>query len=109
MAGVVGFRLAVTAGAAVGVAGPGAVVLTHEGSPQAAGLTTPYAYVANAAPGTVSVISTSTNTAVKTVKVGRGPNDVAITPNGNRATPGQFHVPFDQLVRHVGKYDRVMV
>src|SRR5215472_9382835 len=41
----------------------------------------PLAYVTNAGSGTVSVINTSTNAVVKTVKVGGEPTAVAITPN----------------------------
>ncbi len=89
MAQVVGSRLsrlAMRAGTAVGAAGLAAVALTPVGAPQAAALTIPYAYVANAAaPGTVSVINTSTNTVVKTVGVGSAPDAVAITPNGSDA------------------------
>ena len=44
-----------------------------------------YAYVANYYNNTVSVISTSTNTVVKTITVGTAPDGVAITPNGNYA------------------------
>ena len=36
-------------------------------------------------PNTVSVVKTSTNTVVKTVRVGSGPAAVAITPNGSDA------------------------
>ena len=43
------------------------------------------AYVTNVLSNTVSVISTSTNTVVKTVRVGSSPYWVAITPNGNDA------------------------
>ena len=78
-------RLAMRAGAAVGVAGLVAIALTPVGAPQAAALTIPYAYVANAGSGTVSVINTSTNTVVKTVGVGSDPCGVAITPNGSDA------------------------
>ena len=41
-----------------------------------------YAYVANSYSGTVSVISTATNTVTKTVNVGGYPSGVAVTPNG---------------------------
>jgi YVTN family beta-propeller protein len=41
-----------------------------------------YAYVTNAGSGTVSVISTATNTVTATVPVGNNPGGVAITPNG---------------------------
>jgi YVTN family beta-propeller protein len=43
------------------------------------------AYVANEGSNTVSVIDTSTNTVVSTVAVGFGPENVAITPNGQFA------------------------
>jgi YVTN family beta-propeller protein len=38
------------------------------------------AYVANAGSGTVTPINTATNTALKAIKVGRGPVAIAITP-----------------------------
>ena len=41
-----------------------------------------YAYVTNWGSATVSVISTSNNSAFKAISVGTNPNSVAITPNG---------------------------
>jgi YVTN family beta-propeller protein len=43
------------------------------------------AYVANAGSGTVSVINVATNSAAKSIPVGAGPRQVAITPNGRFA------------------------
>ena len=77
-------RMAMGAGSAVSAVGLAAVALVTIGAPQAAALTTPYAYVANGS-GTVSVINTSTNTVVKMVRVGKRPQGVAITPNGGYA------------------------
>ena len=44
-----------------------------------------YVYVANRGSGSVSVISTASNTVKATVTVGNGPNDVAVCPNGEYA------------------------
>ncbi|NJN66557.1 MAG: hypothetical protein HC884_07500, partial [Chloroflexaceae bacterium] len=44
----------------------------------------PFAYVANFADDTVSVIDTSTNTVVATVAVGNTPVGVAVNPAGTR-------------------------
>ena len=84
MAGIIGrrlSRLAVIAGVAVGVTGLAAVTLLFMpmGAPQAAGLTIPYAYVTNSSSNAVSVVKTSNNTVVNTMKVGKGPSGVAIT------------------------------
>jgi YVTN family beta-propeller protein len=49
------------------------------------GATPSTVYVANAASGTVTPISTATNTAEQPIKVGTGPNAIAITPNGATA------------------------
>ena len=77
-------RLAKMAGTAVGLAGLAAVALTPMYSGAAAS-TIPYAYVTNWGSHTVSVISTSTNTVAKTVKVGGSPFGVAFTPNRSDA------------------------
>jgi YVTN family beta-propeller protein len=45
----------------------------------------PYAYVANFDSGTVTPISTATNTADTPITVGSGPYNIAITPNGQTA------------------------
>jgi len=42
-------------------------------------------YVANRSSSTVSVIDTATNSVIGTVKVGKGPRAVVITPDGSRA------------------------
>jgi YVTN family beta-propeller protein len=47
-----------------------------------------FAYTANAAASTVSVISTATNTVIATVPVGTVPHGVAITPDGAFAYVG---------------------
>ncbi len=44
-----------------------------------------YAYVANDASNSVSVVSTATNTVVDTVAVGLNPTSIAISPNGDYA------------------------
>jgi YVTN family beta-propeller protein len=44
--------------------------------------TPPTAYIANAGSGTVTPISTVTNTAGKPIKIGNGPAAIAITPDG---------------------------
>jgi len=44
-----------------------------------------YAYVANYGSGTVSVISTASNTVTATVTVGSKPTGVAVAPNGGYA------------------------
>ena len=44
-----------------------------------------HAYVTNAGSGTVSVISTATNTVTATVPDGSSPVSVAVTPNGAHA------------------------
>ena len=45
----------------------------------------PFAYVANDADSTVSVIDTATNTVVATIAVGSRPSGVAVTPDGKHA------------------------
>lgn len=45
----------------------------------------PFAYVANSASDTVSVIDTATNSVVTTIAVGDNPAAVAITPDGSKA------------------------
>src|SRR5258708_31736663 len=51
---------------------------------------TNYAYVANNATNTVSVINTSTNAVVKTIAVGSGPYAVAINQAGSNAYVANF-------------------
>jgi YVTN family beta-propeller protein len=53
--------------------GPYAVAITPNGA---------FAYVANAAASTVSVINTANHTVVATISVGTIPHGVAITPDG---------------------------
>jgi YVTN family beta-propeller protein len=45
----------------------------------------PFAYVANYASNSVSVIATATNTVTATVAVGQNPFGVAVTPDGTHA------------------------
>src|SRR5208283_2082081 len=67
--------VAVTATIPVG-SGPESVAVTPNGA---------YAYVTNYETGTVSVISTATNTVTANVTVGSNPVGVAVTPNGEYA------------------------
>jgi DNA-binding beta-propeller fold protein YncE len=62
-------------------AGPGAIAVTPNGRT---------AYVANTAAGTVTPVSTTTSTALKTIRIGTlvtagWPYQIAITPNGKTA------------------------
>jgi len=59
--------------------GPYAVAITPNGA---------FAYVANAAASTVSVINTATHSLVATIPVGSTPHGVAITPDGAFAYVG---------------------
>jgi len=59
--------------------GPYAVAITPNGA---------FAYTANAAANTVSVIDTATHTVIATVPVGMVPHGVAITPDGQFAYVG---------------------
>jgi len=59
--------------------GPYAVAITPNGA---------FAYTANAAASTVSVIDTATNKVMATVPVGTTPHGVAITPDGQSAYVG---------------------
>ncbi len=59
--------------------GPYAVAITPNGA---------FAYTANAAASTVSVIDTSTNTVTATIPVGITPHGLAITPDGINAYVG---------------------
>jgi len=56
--------------------GPVAVAITPDGA---------FAYVANSASSTVSVINISTNTVIATIPVGSQPQGVAITPDSHFA------------------------
>jgi DNA-binding beta-propeller fold protein YncE len=48
------------------------------------------AYVANESPGTVTPITTATNTAGPAIRVGTGPKVIAITPDGKTAYVAQY-------------------
>jgi len=73
--------------AAVALGGAACSLLGNSGpfppSPEPTGV--PVAYVANFGSGTVTPIDTATNKAEPPIKVGNGPFDVAITPNGETA------------------------
>jgi len=58
---------------------PYAIAITPNGA---------FAYTANAAASTVSVIDTATNTVITTVGVGSTPHGVTITPDGKFAYVG---------------------
>jgi YVTN family beta-propeller protein len=74
-------RAAAAAGAltALGTTGAGAAGAASTG-PLARPAHTVTAYVVNSGSGTVTPISTATNTAGKAIKVGPGPVAIAITP-----------------------------
>ncbi|HEY9001013.1 MAG TPA: beta-propeller fold lactonase family protein [Mucilaginibacter sp.] len=44
-----------------------------------------YAYVANSADNTVSIVNTATNTVIATLNVGKYPTGVSVSPDGSRA------------------------
>ena len=72
--------LVIAAAAGLGAAGPA--------SHAAAGTTTarpPTAYVVNSDSGTVTPITTATNTPGRPIRVGEGPLAIAVTPNGKTA------------------------
>ena len=94
MAQIVGSRwsrLARKVGTGVGVAGlPPSAYSDARGSSTSGCLDNPLRLRGQHDSNTVSVINTSTNKVVKTVRVGNGPTAVAITPNGSDAYVANF-------------------